>query len=106
MAQISLPLARAAVAHRREAYGDVVNTLAPIRQHFRWIGGSRAQRDVFDQLLIDAARRARRLDVAAEILSERLAQRPRNRWGWRQYAAVLEGQGSPRASDAHRQGEA
>jgi hypothetical protein len=40
------------------------------------IGASHAQRDLFDQLLIDAAVRGRRHAEARELLSERLARRP------------------------------
>jgi tetratricopeptide (TPR) repeat protein len=102
MATVGLPLARAVVAHRRGAYGDVVDELLPVRRHVRQIGGSHAQRDVFEQLLIDAAWRARRLDVAAALLAERTVRRPGNLWGWRHYAAVLDALGAPGAVDAYR----
>ncbi len=102
MADVGLPLARAVLAHRRGAYGDVVDLLVPVRPRFRRIGGSHAQRDLFDQLLIDAAWRARRLDVAASLLAERTDRRPGNIWGWKHYAAVLGARGAPSAAAAHR----
>jgi tetratricopeptide (TPR) repeat protein len=89
MATVGLPLARAVSAHRRGLYGDAVAELVPVRTQFRRIGGSHAQRDLFDQLLIDSAWRGGRLDVAAELLAERVARRPRNIWGWKHYASVL-----------------
>ena len=88
MADVGLPLAHAVVAHRRGAYGDVVDHLYPVRQRIRRIGASHAQRDLFQQLLIDAACRGRRYDEARELLWERLAWRPNNRWGLRQQGAV------------------
>ena len=100
MADIGLPLARAVIAHRRGAYADVVDLLLPLRGQFRRIGGSHAQRDLFDQLLIDAAWRGRRLEVAGELLAERTRRRPRNIWGWKHYAAVLEARGATSAADA------
>lgn len=100
MADIGLPLARAVMAHRRGLYGEVVDTLMPVRSHFRRIGGSHAQRDVFDQLLIDSAWRGRRLDVATELLAERTRRRSRNIWGWKHYAAVLDARGASGAVDA------
>jgi hypothetical protein len=100
MADVGLPLARAVVAHRRGRYDEVVDALMPVRGHFRWIGGSHAQRDLFDQLLIDAAWRGRRLDVAAELLAERTQRRPRNIWGWKHYAAVLDARGASGAAEA------
>ncbi|HWZ58653.1 MAG TPA: tetratricopeptide repeat protein [Gemmatimonadaceae bacterium] len=89
MADVGLPLVYAVLAHRRGSYGDVVTALLPIRSRFRRIGGSHAQRDLFDQLLIDAAWRGGRLDVAADLLAERVSRRPHNRWGQKHYAAVL-----------------
>jgi hypothetical protein len=105
MADVGLPLARAVVAHRRgrTGYGDVVDTLLPIRHRVREIGASHAQRDLFEQLLIDAAWRARRLDVAESLLAERTTRRPRNVWGWKHYAAVLEARGVARAAGARRE---
>lgn len=102
MADVGLALARGVLAHRRGAYGEVVDLLLPLRSRIRWIGGSHAQRDLFDQLLIDAARRGHRLDVATELLAERTSRRPRNIWAWREYASVLGAVGAPAAAAAGR----
>jgi tetratricopeptide (TPR) repeat protein len=102
MTDVGLPLARAVVAHRQGAYGDAVDLLLPVRERIRLIGGSHAQRDLFEQLLIDAAWRARKLDVAAALLAERTAKRPRNVWAWKHRAAVLEAAGASGALDARR----
>ena len=102
MAEVGLPLARAVVAHRRGAYAEVVDLLMPVRSRFRRIGASHAQRDIFDQLLIDAAWRSRRLDVAADLLAERTARRPGNLWGWKHYVAVLNDLGGAEAVPAAR----
>ena len=59
-----------------------------------------AQRDLFDQLLIDGARRANRLNVAAELLEERTQHRSRNIWAWKEYAGVLGALGAPAARTA------
>src|SRR5205807_4115176 len=56
MADVGLPLARAVVAHRRGAFASVVDQLLSRRNDFRRIGASHAQRDIFDQLLVDASR--------------------------------------------------
>jgi tetratricopeptide (TPR) repeat protein len=102
MADVGLPLARAILAHRRGAYDTAVNLLHPVRHLVRRIGGSHAQRDVFEQLLIDAAWRGQRLDVAAELLAERTTRRPGNVWGWKHRAAVLEASGGD-AREAQRE---
>jgi tetratricopeptide (TPR) repeat protein len=88
MADVGLPLARAIVAHRAGDYGDAVDQLYPVRRRIRRIGASHAQRDLFEQLLIDAAWRGRRFSEARELLSERLGRRPNNRWGLRLERAV------------------
>ena len=88
MADVGLPLARAVVAHRDGAYDAVVDHLYPVRRRIRRIGASHAQRDLFDQLLLDAAWRGRRVDVARELLADRLRWRPNNRWGLRLQRAI------------------
>jgi len=77
---VGLPLARAAVAHRRGNYRDAVEALLPHRGALCRIGGSRAQRDLFEQLLIDAALKAGEGKLAKALLSERRLLRPDNPW--------------------------
>jgi tetratricopeptide (TPR) repeat protein len=105
MADVGLPLARAVLAHRRGAYGEVVGLLMPLRNQIKRIGGSHAQRDLFDQLLIDAARRGGRLHDASSLLAERTARRPLNIWAWREYATVLGSIGMPAAAAASRRAD-
>ena len=81
MAEIGLALGNAAKAHRRGDYGRAVDLLYPARGSIRRIGGSHAQRDFFAKLLIDAAVKAGRVEIARNLLGERLAARPRNAWG-------------------------
>ena len=99
-----LALARAVLAHRRGNNATVVEELLPVRDTIRRIGGSHAQRDLFEEMLIDSVVRAGRFDQAKALLAERLEHRPRNAWGWRHYARVLErlgdGDGAARAHAA------
>jgi tetratricopeptide (TPR) repeat protein len=94
MADVGLPLARAVVAHRRGGYSEVVDHLYPVRGRVRRIGASHAQRDLFAQLLIDAAWRGGRVDEARTLIAERLDWRPTNRWG-RRIERALSGAGAP-----------
>jgi predicted Zn-dependent protease len=80
MRDIGLAFGDAALAHRGGDYARATELLLPLRQGFRRIGGSHAQRDLFTKLLIDAAVRAGRGEIARELLNERLAARPGNRW--------------------------
>jgi len=83
----------AILAFREGEYDRAVDVLYPVRGEIRRIGGSHAQRDVFDQLLIHAAIRADRLNLARALLSERIQRRPRNLLAWRRMAEVLGGLG-------------
>lgn len=56
-------------------YNDAFSNLAAARPTIQTIGGSHAQRDVFERMTIDAGIRAGRVDQAEAILAERLSQR-------------------------------
>ena len=77
---IGLPLARAMVAYREGAYDAVVETLLPIRYHLFKLGGSHAQRDLFNMVLIDSTLKSGRINVAKMLVSERLCRLPNNAW--------------------------
>ncbi|MGJ3259336.1 MAG: tetratricopeptide repeat protein [Rhodospirillales bacterium] len=77
---VGLPLARALVAHRNGDYDFVVETLLPIRYHLHKLGGSHAQRDLFNMVLIDSTLKSNRINVARMLLSERLGRLPGNLW--------------------------
>ena len=80
MRVVGLALGEAAHAHRTGKFARTVELLLPLRHEIRRIGGSHAQRDVFAQLLIDAALKAEQFDTARILVSERLATRPHNPW--------------------------
>ena len=101
MREIGLPLIRGALAHRRGSFGEAFDLVYPIRHRIREIGGSHAQRDVFHQMLIDSAMRARRFVEASELLAERVESRPGNIWGWKHRAAVLDLSGAGEGRAAH-----
>lgn len=102
MAEVGLPLARGIWAHRRGRFAEVVQHVAPVRADVRRVGGSHAQRDIFEQLLIDAAWRGRQHQLAADLLAERTTRRPRNIWAWKHYATVLAETRAARAAEAAR----
>ncbi|MEP3918181.1 tetratricopeptide repeat protein [Ascidiaceihabitans sp.] len=60
-------------------YGDAFVNLATARPAMQTIGGSHAQRDVFERMTIDAGIRAGRIDETEVILGERMAQRAGHR---------------------------
>jgi len=86
--RVGLPLAQAVEAYGRGAYGQACDLLLPVRYDLVEIGGSRVQRDVFHQLLIQAARRAGRGRLARALLRERAAQMPHSARTARDLATV------------------
>ena len=66
---VYLPVCEAALAHRQGNYARVVELLAPRREEIRFLGGSNAQRDLFLQMLIDAAMKTGRRDIVREIVA-------------------------------------
>lgn len=83
-------LVGAAEAIRAGLPGRAVDLLSPVRDEVRRIGGSWAQRDVFERMLIEAALADDRRMLARALLSERLERRPENRFG-RERLARLDG---------------
>ena len=88
-AEVGVPLLEAIAAHRRGDHGRCVDLLLAVRPALREIGGSHAQRDVFERTLIEAAIADRRLTLARALLSARVRARPNSGLTWRKYASVL-----------------
>jgi hypothetical protein len=75
IANVVIPVCEAAQAHRRGQYARVVDLLAPRRDQIRLLGGSNAQRDMFFQMLIDAAMKEGRRDVVSTMIAHETATR-------------------------------
>jgi hypothetical protein len=56
-------------------YGRAFERLAAARRHFPAVGGSHAQRDVFERIAVDAGIRAGRLAEVEALLADRIALR-------------------------------
>ncbi len=67
-----IPAGEAAIAFRRGEFARAVELLLPARRNLWQMGGSHAQRDLFFQLLMDAAVREGREDIV-ELLTVELA---------------------------------
>jgi len=80
MKQVGVSLVEAILAHRGGDHQRVLALLLPQRHLLRRIGGSHAQRDVFEQLLIDSAVRSGERHSSYSLLTERLERRPHDFW--------------------------
>jgi len=90
MQQVGLAIAEAIVAHRNGHYSRAADLLLPVKDSICRVGGSHAQRDLFEHMLIDSTMRSDRAVVARTLLQERIAKRPRELWAWRHLAQVFE----------------
>ncbi len=66
--EVAVPLCAAVQAHRRGEHARVLALVLPVMSRIVELGGSHAQRDVFNQLLIDSAVRSGRTDLARKLL--------------------------------------
>lgn len=77
---VNVPLCEALLACAEGRYGEAADALYDMRDDLSPMGASHAQRDIFQQVLIDAAMQAGQTDRARALLQERKAQRPGSAW--------------------------
>ena len=107
MREVGIPLAEAVYAFGTGDYGAAVDLLLPIRYAVQRIGGSHAQRDIFQKILIEAALRDLRAPLARALLVERREARPWSPAAWKDYARVLDAVGDAAgAADARATADA
>lgn len=67
--------------------------MLPLRHRIRVIGGGRAQRDLFAQMVIQAALKCDKYPLARALLHERTVLKPNSAQAWNLLATALEGEG-------------
>ena len=67
---VAAPVIEAVIAHSKGENQKVVDLLMPVRRGFRQMGGSHAQRDIFYQVLADAAAKLGRKDILTILIGE------------------------------------
>jgi tetratricopeptide (TPR) repeat protein len=80
LGDIVIPLVEGLHAFARREWRRVIDKIEPIRDRIIRIGGSRTQRDVFHDTLLEACFRAADGERAERYLAERLARRPDHFW--------------------------
>jgi tetratricopeptide (TPR) repeat protein len=73
--EIVMPLVQGIAAFAQGAYAQSTQLLEPLCPQLVRIGGSHAQREVFEDTLLEAYLRAEQFDKAEAMLAERLARR-------------------------------
>jgi len=77
---VVVPLVEGLHAFAGGDYRQAIERIEPLRPRIVEIGGSRAQRDVFHDTLLEACFRAGDMDRAERLLAERVARRPDHVW--------------------------
>jgi hypothetical protein len=80
MGEVTLPLVEGLHAFAARDWPRVIAKIEPLRPRIVELGGSRAQRDVFHDTLIEACFRGGDMDRAERLLAERLHRRPDHFW--------------------------
>ena len=93
-AEISLPIARGVSAFAHGEYTEAVAQLEPVFPQLARMGGSHAQREVFEDTLLEAYLRAEQFDKAEDLLRTRLERRETTRDLYRM-ARAQESTGQP-----------
>ncbi len=93
-AEVALTLMQGLVAFAQQDYAAAAGLIEPIDDRIYLVGGSKAQREVFHDTLLEALLRAGRFDAAERRLRERLERRPAPRDFYR-IAQVYSARGAP-----------
>ena len=86
----AIPVTEAILAHGAKAYAKVVEIMMPARYNMLPLGGSWAQRDVWERMLIHAALKDGQHSLARALLAERTAMAPSSAPSWNMYAQALD----------------
>jgi tetratricopeptide (TPR) repeat protein len=84
--EVVIPLAEGLHAFAEGNWRGTIRKIEPLRERIVEIGGSRAQREIFHDTLLEAAFRAGDAERAERLLAERLARRADHFWANRQLA--------------------
>ncbi|MSP67773.1 MAG: hypothetical protein EXQ96_06690 [Alphaproteobacteria bacterium] len=91
--EVGVPLLEGVQAWMLGEFASAVARLMPIRYQIHRVGGSHAQRDLFQLTLIDAALKSSQFGLARALLGERTALKPGSAWTWSLAAQALAGIG-------------
>ena len=78
--EVLIPLVEGIHAFAARDYRRSIDRLEPLTPRIIELGGSRAQRDVFHDTLLEACFRAGDMDRAERLLTDRVARRPDRFW--------------------------
>ena len=86
---VGVPLLNAILNYQHTGYERAAAMLNQVRDEIVLIGGSHAQRDLFEWMLIDSLIKSGNLNRAKSFLFERTLARSENAASWQRYGEVL-----------------
>jgi hypothetical protein len=89
-AEIGAPLAAGLVAFQAGRMAEAVAFLAPLQPKIQLVGGSHAQRDVFQQIYLEALVRSGAPSTVAVLKTRQIDRKGSNRFAERRLGAVLD----------------
>jgi len=89
--EVGLPLAQAVADYCSGAYTQAQKTLLELRGRIIEIGGSHAQRDIFELMMIEASIKSGDIETARNMLENRTKLNPNNGLNWKKLAKLLPG---------------
>ncbi len=96
--RVGAPIAAALRAFRGKRFQEAARLLLSVRPALQAIGGSHAQRDIFEQMLIESAIRGGDVTLAERLLRQRLASRHgRNRFAAQRLGQIAQTNRKPAA---------
>lgn len=98
----AVPIAEAVMAYKARDFSRVVEIMMPTRYRMRQVGGSWAQRDVWERMLINAALKDGQHGLARVLLAERTDMAPTSGPSWSMYAEALDNCGELEEAEAAR----
>jgi hypothetical protein len=88
VAGVLVPLIEGIHAFAAKDYPRAIERMAPLTPRVIELGGSRAQRDVFHDTLLEACFRAKDIERAERLVADRVARRPDRFWKTRAVASL------------------
>ncbi len=89
--EVGLPLAQAVANYCSGAYIQAQKMLLELRGRIIEIGGSHAQRDIFELMTIEASIKSGDIKTARHMLENRTKLNPNNGLNWKKLAELLQG---------------
>ena len=97
-ASLTIPVCEAISAYAEKNFDRSFKILWSLREQWHGLGASHAQRDIFTQILIEAAIGAGHANLARDLLAERSKLKPNSRYTWQRYADTLQACGDADAA--------